>query len=156
METKNEMQDVVRELKELREQVRVLRERTAQYESSGYAGANMNQIAMSKPIYRILSSVTGENRADVALELATKDLLRLKLKEVEQQIAGFKERYHQSFVEFKRAWDSDQIADKHSFQVERDYWEWEAAVEDAKNFSNSWMSCYDSRCVQASVVFPKR
>jgi hypothetical protein len=76
METKSEMQEVVRELKELREQVRVLRE----------------------------------------------------------QAAGFEERYHQSFAEFKQAWHSDKVADKYSFHVERDYWEWEAAVEDAKKY----------------------
>lgn len=94
----------------------------------------MNQIAMSKPVYRILSNVTGETRADVALELAARDLLRLKSKDVERQIADFQSQYHQSFAEFKQAWDSDQIADKYSFQVEHDFWEWEAAVEDAKKY----------------------
>jgi hypothetical protein len=94
----------------------------------------MNQIAMSKPVHRILSSVTGEARADVALELAARDLLRLKLKEVEHQVAEFEKQYHQPFGDFKKAWHSDQIADKHSFQVEHDYWEWEAAVEDAKKY----------------------
>lgn len=94
----------------------------------------MNQISISKPVYRILTSVTGEHRAEVALELAARDLLRLKLKEVEQQIANFEAKYHQSFAEFKQAWLANEIADKHSFQVERDYWEWEAAIEDAKKY----------------------
>jgi hypothetical protein len=134
MEPKKEMQDVEKELKELREQVRVLRERTTHYEPSGLAGATINQVAMSKSLYRILSSVTGENRADVALELAAKDLLRLKLKDVEQQIAGLTAKYNRSFAEFKQAWDLDQVPDRHTFEVERDYWEWEAAVEDAKKY----------------------
>ena len=94
----------------------------------------MNQIAISKPVYRILSSVTGEARADVALELAARDLLQLKLKDVEHQVAEFEKQYHQSFAEFKQAWQADRVADKYSFQVEHDYWEWEAAVEDTKKY----------------------
>jgi len=58
----------------------------------------MNHVAISKPVYRIFSSVTGEYRADVALELAARDLLRLKLKDVEHQVAEFEKLYHQSFI----------------------------------------------------------
>ena len=94
----------------------------------------MNHITISKSIHRVLASITGENRADVALELATKDLLRLKLKEVEERIKEFESRYQMDFGKFKGAWDSDKIANKHSFEVEKDYWEWEAAVGDEKKF----------------------
>ncbi|MBI4789585.1 MAG: hypothetical protein HY782_21355 [Chloroflexi bacterium] len=90
----------------------------------------MNQVTISKPVYRVLSSLTGENRVEIALELATRDLLRLKLKEVEDKIQSFEKRYQQKFPEFKQAWDNDKIASKHSYEIERDYWEWEAAVAD--------------------------
>ena len=52
----------------------------------------MEQVTISKSIYRVLSSLTGEQRADIAVELATKDLLRLKVKEVEEQIKDFESR----------------------------------------------------------------
>lgn len=94
----------------------------------------MDQIAISKSVHRVLSSLTGEHRADVAVELATKDLLRLKLKDVEERSKGFETRYQMKFLEFKQAWDANKIADKHSYAVERDYWEWEAAVEDEKEY----------------------
>lgn len=45
----------------------------------------------------------------------------------EVEIGGM---YTMDFSAFKRAWDEGRIADKHSYEVERDYWEWEATVTD--------------------------
>jgi hypothetical protein len=68
----------------------------------------------------------------VALHLATKDLVCLKLKETEGQRKRFEERYQMDFEAFKQAWNEGQIPHKHSYEVERDYWEWEAAVTDER------------------------
>ncbi|HIC94712.1 MAG TPA: hypothetical protein EYP09_10765 [Anaerolineae bacterium] len=92
----------------------------------------MIEITISKPIHRILTDLTGEARFDVALHLATKDLVRLKLKEAEERRKRFEDRYQMDFETFKRAWNEGRIANKHSYEVERDYWEWEAAVTDEK------------------------
>jgi hypothetical protein len=92
----------------------------------------MIETAISKPVQRLLTDLTGEARFDVALHLAVKDLIRLKLKEAERQRLGFEERYRMDFEAFKRAWDEGHIADQHTYEVERDYWEWEAAVTDEK------------------------
>jgi len=85
---------------------------------------------ISKPIYRVLTDLTGEPRLEVALPLAIKDLVRLKLQEVTEQRRVFEQRYGLEFTAFAQAWDEGRIADKHSYEVERDYWEWEAAVTD--------------------------
>ena len=61
-----------------------------------------------------------------------RDLIHLKLKEAERQRLEFEERYGVDFEAFKRAWDKGYIADKYAYEVERDYWEWEAAVTDEK------------------------
>ncbi len=90
----------------------------------------MMETIVSKPLYKILTELTGEQRFDVALQLATKDLLRLKLQEAEQQIKSFEERYGMIFEKFQQAWENDQIADKYSYDIERDYWEWEAVQTD--------------------------
>jgi hypothetical protein len=92
----------------------------------------MFQVTISKPMHRVLSSLTGENRADVALELAAKDLVRLKLKDAEEQIRHFQTHYGMDFAVFKEAWHAGKIANKHTYEVEKDYWEWESAVEDDK------------------------
>lgn len=73
----------------------------------------------------------GGQRFDVALHLATKDLVRLRLKEAEQNLKAFAERYGTSFEQFQRAWEEGRIADKHSYEVEKDFWEWEPAHTDS-------------------------
>lgn len=92
----------------------------------------MAETLISKPIHNILTDLTGEPRLEVALYLAVKDLVRLKLKEAEAQRKQFEKRYRMSFEAFKQAWDEGRIADRHAYEVERDYWEWEAAVTDER------------------------
>ena len=86
---------------------------------------------ITKPVYRVLSELTQETRPEVALPLALKELLRLKLSESIEQQRGFEKKYGASFAEFRRAWEHDEIADRYSYAVEKDYWEWEAAMTDA-------------------------
>ena len=97
----------------------------------------MLETTISKPVYRVLTDITGQPRFEVALHLATKDLLRLKLKEVEEQRAVFEVRYGMDFESFKQAWDEERIPDRYSYEVERDYWEWEAAVTDAQRLCHT-------------------
>jgi hypothetical protein len=85
---------------------------------------------ISKPIYRVLSDLTQESRVEVALPIAIKDWLRLRLKEAREQQETFKQTYGMDFDAFKQAWQDGSISNKHSYEVERDYWEWEAAVTD--------------------------
>jgi hypothetical protein len=94
----------------------------------------MAETTVSKPLYKILTELTGERRFDVALQLATKDLLRLKIQETEQQVKSFEQRYGMSFEKFQQAWENDQIADKYSYDTEKDYWEWETAHADLPRF----------------------
>jgi hypothetical protein len=85
---------------------------------------------ISKPIYRVLSDLTHEPRVEVALPLAIKEWVQLKLKETRWQQESYRQRYGMEFSVFKQAWQEGRIADRHSYEVERDYWEWEAAVTD--------------------------
>jgi len=90
----------------------------------------MLESAISKPIYQALTDLTQEPRLEVALSLAVKDLVRLRLQEAQKRRMTYERRYKMDFEAFKQAWDDGRIADKHSYDVERDYWEWEAAVTD--------------------------
>jgi hypothetical protein len=92
----------------------------------------MIETTISKPVQRLLTDLTGEARFDVALNLAVKDLIRLKLGEAERQRLGFEERYRMDFETFKQAWDEGRITDRYAYEVERDFWEWEAAVTNEK------------------------
>jgi hypothetical protein len=81
-----------------------------------------------KQIYRILTDLTGERRFDMALHLATRDLLKLKLQEVERKVKALEKRYRMDFDDFKKAWGEGKITDKYSYEVEKYYWDWEASV----------------------------
>jgi hypothetical protein len=52
---------------------------------------------ISKPVYRILSDLTQEPRPDVALPLAMKDWIRLRLKEAREQREAFERRHGMEF-----------------------------------------------------------
>ncbi len=90
---------------------------------------------ISKPVYQVLSDLTQEARIEVALPLAIKELLRLKLKETQQQRTSFEQRYKMDFALFKSTWEAGNIPHPHSYAVEQDYWEWEATVTDERRLS---------------------
>ncbi|MCX7706714.1 MAG: hypothetical protein N2204_01725 [Anaerolineae bacterium] len=90
---------------------------------------------ISKPLYRILTDLTREPRLEVALPLAVRDWVRLKLQAARQQKAAFEQRYGMDFSAFKSAWNEGHIPERYSYEVERDYWEWEAAVADEERLS---------------------
>ena len=54
--------------------------------------------------------------------MAIDNLVHLELKEAEELRKQFEERYQVDFEAFKRAWNEGQIPNKHSYEVERDYW----------------------------------
>jgi len=59
-----------------------------------------------------------------------KELVSLKLKETAGEIKLFEQRYGTDFEAFKSAWHQKKIPNQHSYDIEKDYWEWEAAVSD--------------------------
>ncbi|HAO20676.1 MAG: hypothetical protein BWK80_23190 [Desulfobacteraceae bacterium IS3] len=85
---------------------------------------------ISKPIYQILTYMTHTSGMEIALPLAVKELVSLKLKETAGEIKLFEQRYGTDFEAFKSAWHQKKIPNQHSYDIEKDYWEWEAAVSD--------------------------
>jgi hypothetical protein len=90
----------------------------------------MYEDVITKPVYRVLSELTQETKVEVALPLAIKDWVRLRLKEARQEREGFERRYEMEFAAFQQAWQEGRIPNAHSHQVEQDYWQWEAAITD--------------------------
>lgn len=62
--------------------------------------------------------------------MITKDRVRFELKKARAQREMYAHRYGVDFYAFQQAWQKGQLAGKHSYEVERDYWEWEAAITD--------------------------
>ena len=92
----------------------------------------MDALVLPKPAYNILRRLTGETRPDVALSIALKDLVRLRLEAAQAVIAVYEEKYGMSFGEFQEAWQAGRISARYSYEVEGDYWAWEAADSDVK------------------------
>ncbi len=85
---------------------------------------------VSKPTHKVLKELTGEIRPDLALFLALKDLVRLRLEAAEIRIVAFEDKYSKNFDHFKKAYEKGEIANPYSYAVEKDCWEWEAAITD--------------------------
>lgn len=98
----------------------------------------MFETVVSKPIYRVLTDLTQEPRLEVALTLAVKDLVRLRLAEAQEHRKTFEQRYGMDFDSFRQAWSDERIADKYSYQVECDYREWEATITDEARLREMW------------------
>ncbi len=92
----------------------------------------MDTLVLPKPAYNVLRRLTGETRPDVALSIALKDLVRLRLEAAQFVIANFEGKYSMPFNEFQEAWQAGHISAQYSYAVEGDYWDWEAAISDVK------------------------
>lgn len=87
-------------------------------------------VVIPKRTHKVLSRLTRQSRPDVALSLAIKELVRLRIKEVAEKIAGFEQKYGMIFSEFETACDDGRIQNPYSYEVEKDDFEWEAATSD--------------------------
>ncbi|MBI5840829.1 MAG: hypothetical protein HZB19_12070 [Chloroflexi bacterium] len=87
-------------------------------------------VVIPKSAQNILQRLTGQSRPDIALSLALKDLVRLRLDETQARIKEFEKKYGMTFSEFQVAWENGQIKDPYSYEVEKDDFEWEAAISD--------------------------
>jgi hypothetical protein len=87
-------------------------------------------VVIPKPAYNVLRRLTGESRPDVALSIALKDLVRLRLESAQTQMTAFEQKYAMKFVEFESEWKANKIPQAHSYAIEKDYQDWEAAASD--------------------------
>ena len=87
-------------------------------------------VVIPKSTHNILRRLTGESRPDVALSLALKQLIRLRIESAKADLASFEKKYDMTFTEFEGAWIDGRIEDAYSYPVEQDYMEWEATVTD--------------------------
>lgn len=82
-----------------------------------------------KSTLNVLFDITGESRADVAINRILKDAIEHRMEKINKDIEKFKSKYHkENFEKFREAWDKNEIEDRYSYEVERDYWDWEALV----------------------------
>lgn len=83
-------------------------------------------VQLSERAQRVLRKL--QPAADLAssIEAVTLDALRMRLREVAEQLGMFESRYGRAFEEFEVDWNAARVADRFSHRVERDFMEWEA------------------------------
>ena len=91
------------------------------------------QDVISRPIYRVLQKMTHETRIDVALSIAVKELIRLRLKETAEQRSFFEAKYGMPFETFRARFEAEEIPNQYAYRVENDYRAWESAVTDEES-----------------------
>lgn len=84
----------------------------------------MKTINIAEDLLDGLDFVQGNNAQEKIFHLIVNNVL-LRLKECEESLFQFESRYGMDFEIFSKAWDEDEIPEKHSHEVERDYMEWE-------------------------------
>lgn len=89
-------------------------------------------LGLSPITLKALIEYTGEHRLDTAVQTALRDAVQGKLDHLEREIKRFEERYGRTFVEFDRAFQRAEIPDASSYDIERDYLEWEGLISRKK------------------------
>lgn len=84
--------------------------------------------SVSSDTAKLLKDVTGESHLDSAVRMTVRDALKHRLENVEEEIEEFEEKYGVSFEKFEEKWNSGEVEDRNSYDVESDFWEWEGLV----------------------------
>ncbi|MBU0513052.1 MAG: hypothetical protein KKD28_14820 [Chloroflexi bacterium] len=87
----------------------------------------MNVLTLNPKIASSLDIIEGHTPDDKVLSLL-ETYLAAQIRACEQEISKYEVRHRSTFVEFAKAWSQDQIPNKHSHAIERDYMEWEGLV----------------------------
>jgi hypothetical protein len=100
-----------------------------------------DMVVIPKSTHNILHRLTGQSRSDIALSLAIKDLVRLRVDEAQSRITKFEKKYSLTFPEFEEACENGKIQEPFSYEVEKDDWEWEAAITDLETLEeiSQWL-----------------
>ncbi|MCL4396328.1 MAG: hypothetical protein M1482_16265 [Chloroflexi bacterium] len=85
-------------------------------------------IEVPKNALRLLTDLTGEPRFEVALWMALRDTVEHRLEKIAAERKAFEDKYQMDFTAFKQRWDTGQVPHQDTYEVEKDYLEWEGLI----------------------------
>jgi hypothetical protein len=88
-------------------------------------------------VKEMLEYVEGKSFEEKLTLLLVRDLEN-RLRSCTERLYEFEKKYGQVFREFKEAWVEDKVPGKYSYEIERDYMEWES-LDDEHNLLLSQM-----------------
>jgi hypothetical protein len=84
------------------------------------------QVELSERAQRVLRKLQPASDLAVSIEAVTLDALRMRLRDVADQLSAFEARHGCAFEQFAADWNAGRVADRSSHRAERDFMEWEA------------------------------
>lgn len=89
----------------------------------------MTEVVLPRKISSILLELTSRVDLDSALISTITDAIEHRMEKCDEEIRKFETKYGMKFEEFKEKWEKNKLPeDRYSYNVEKDYWEWEAAI----------------------------
>ncbi|BCV19955.1 hypothetical protein [Moorella sp. Hama-1] len=92
----------------------------------------MEAVVINKEIAEALSLFNGQTPEAKIINTII-EALEHRLAQCHQKLGFFEAKYGMPFDGFARAWDKDEIADKHGYETESDYIDWEAYEMERQN-----------------------
>ncbi len=90
-------------------------------------------LEIDKDIYTALVESFGEEALKDKIDDILLSALESRLEQYSREILKFEEKYGMSFKEFAEKWDKGEIKDKHSYEVESDFIDWEMLEMEKKD-----------------------
>ncbi len=88
----------------------------------------MSEVVLPRKICNLLFELTDEGDLDSALFSTITDAIEHRIERCDEEIERFEAKHGMKFKDFEKKWENGEIKNKYSREVEKDYWEWEAAV----------------------------
>ena len=82
-------------------------------------------LLLDKYIYEALVSSTGESNLEKVIEDLLLEALESKVERYGREILKLEQKYGMPFNEFDKSWIAGQIEERHSYEVESDFIDWE-------------------------------
>ena len=89
----------------------------------------METVEVPDSLKGIFEYLEGETADQKLVHLITNDLER-RLQTCSQRIVKFEAKYGMRFEAFTQAWQAEEITNRYSHAVERDYMEWESLMDE--------------------------
>lgn len=84
-----------------------------------------NLLEVDSKIYNALVDSFGKDALNKKIDNILLSGIESSLEKYTREILQFEEKYGDSFKEFEKMWDRDEIKAKHSYEIESDFIDWE-------------------------------
>ena len=84
-----------------------------------------NILEIDKDLYNALVEAFGEDALKEKIDDILISAIESRLEQYNSEILKFEEKYGLPFHEFEKKWNGGKIKDKHSYEVESDFMDWE-------------------------------